>query len=145
MKPIRVFFKKLNELAQTPVRGSSDSAGFDLVCTSRNETDFYTEYGTGLAFDIPAGYVGLIFPRSSITNKSQMLKNSVGVIDSDYRGEVKFRFQEITDFTTPNSKYSIGDKIGQIIFMKLPEVEMIESEWLSETVRGEGGFGSTGK
>ena len=89
--------KKLKNEAVVPSYAKEGDAGLDLVAVDKNiETDGeseYVEYGTGLAFEIPAGYVGLLFPRSSISNKDLILSNSVGVIDSGYRGEVKFRFK----------------------------------------------------
>ena len=91
MPKLKLKFKKLNQNAVSPTYAHETDACFDLVATSKTTTSKFIEYGTGLAFEIPKGYVGLIFPRSSITNKDLMLKNSVGVIDADYRGEVKFR------------------------------------------------------
>lgn len=99
-------------------------------------------YGTGLAFEIPLGHVGLIFPRSSIYKTGMTLSNCVGVIDSDYRGEVKFVF------TARNSNepiYDIGDRVGQLVIMELPNITIIEETELNDTERGTGGFGSTGR
>jgi dUTP pyrophosphatase len=138
---MEIKFKRLSTAAQAPVRGSSDAACFDMFSNGLIETDFYLEYGTGIALEIPSGYVGMMFARSSVTNMSLMLKNSVGIIDSDYRGEIKFRFYKLPGL---GEIYKRGDKIGQIMFVKLPEVELIESDSLSDTQRGEGGFGSTG-
>lgn len=148
--------KKLNENAVIPKKAHDADAGFDMVATSREETELFIEYGTGIAISIPKGYVGLIFPRSSITKKRLMLKNSTGVIDSGYTGEIKFRFQKIMayefinnnnftyDYTLDKHIYNIGDKIGQIIFQKLPEIKLVEVDNFTETTeRGEGGFGST--
>jgi dUTP pyrophosphatase len=98
------------------------------------------EYGTGLAVEIPEGHVGLLFPRSSISNSGLILTNSVGVIDSGYRGEIKFRFKHIPD----TAYYKPGDRIGQLIVMPYPEIDFQEVEELSSTERGEGGFGSSG-
>jgi dUTP pyrophosphatase len=117
-------------------------AGIDLTATSI----WYDEnrnvcYGTNRSFEIPEGYVGLIFPRSSNAKKDLLLSNSVGVIDSGYRGEVMFKFKHIMP---QMYNYKIGDKIGQIIIMPYPQIEFEEVDELSETDRGVGGFGSTG-
>jgi len=137
--------KKLNMLSELPVRAHPSDAGFDLVATSIEHpfgsAGIYVEVCTGIAMEIPEGYVGLIFPRSSVSNTKHFLRNSVGVIDSGYRGEVKLRFS-IDD---SNTSYQIGDKVGQILFIKLPEVELVESPELSASARKEGGFGSSGK
>lgn len=93
-----------------------------------------------LAFEIPKGKVGLIFPRSSCYKQRQLLSNCVGVIDSDYRGEVSAVMIGTTDMS-----YQAGDRVAQIMFIDAPQVELIEVEELSETKRGSGGYGSTGK
>jgi dUTP pyrophosphatase len=98
-------------------------------------------YDTGLSIEIPEGYVGLLFPRSSVSKTTLNLANSVGVIDSGYRGPLmlKFRYLEEGDV------YEVGDRVAQLVIMKLPFVEIIEVSELSSSERGEGGFGSTGK
>ena len=83
----------------------------------------------------------MIFPRSSISNTGLILSNSVGVVDSGYRGEIKFRFKWIKDTTD----YNVGDRVGQLIILPYPSIETEEAEELSSTERGEGGFGSSGK
>lgn len=134
-----VRFKKLIETAQIPSKAHPMDAGFDLVSTSRNtKLGKFTEYGTGIAVEIPEGYVGLLFPRSSISKYGLYLANSVGVIDSNYRGEIKLRFYGKTGM------YLVGDKVGQLIIMPYPTVEFEECENLAKTDRGDGGFGSTG-
>ena len=139
-----VKFKKLDPKAVTPAYSKAGDAAMDLTAISLSKVDKdeygYLEYGTGLAFEIPEGYVGLLFPRSSISNSGLILTNSVGVIDSGYRGEVKFRFKHIPD----TAFYKPGDRVGQIIIMPYPQIELQEAEQLSETDRAEGGFGSTG-
>jgi dUTP pyrophosphatase len=92
--------------------------------------------------EIPEGYVGLIFPRSSIVKTPLMLKNCVGVIDSGYRGEVKFFFEP---GNRPSKNYEVGDRVGQLIIVPFPTIEPEEAEELSSTERGAGGFGSSGK
>ena len=147
---MKVKIKKLNESAVIPKYSKAGDAGMDLVATSI-EIDKYGNivYGTGLAFEIPKGYVGLLFPRSSISKYDMNLTNSTGVLDSGYRGEVFFKFKHpnrfTDDFDGKYSTYNIGDRIGQIIILPYPQIEFEEVEELSETDRGIGGFGSTGK
>ncbi len=134
-------FKKIFFDAEIPSYTKKGDAGMDLRARSLMRTGQYYEYGTGLGLEIPEGYVALLFPRSSISNTDHYLRNSVGVIDSGYRGEIKVRM------SVPNlgaKEYDIGDKIAQLVIIKLPWVEIEEVEELSETDRGEGGFGSTG-
>jgi dUTP pyrophosphatase len=142
---MKVKFKKLIPQAKVPERANPTDAGFDLSATSitypSGSSGVFIEACTGISLEIPKGYVGLVFPRSSISNTKHFLRNSVGVIDSGYRGEIKLRFS--VDDT--NTCYQMGDKIGQIVFIKLPQIEMIESQDLSDSDRGTGGFGSTGK
>lgn len=141
-KKVTVKFKKLAENAVIPTKGTPDSAGFDLTATSRTFTGGKWVYGTGIAMEIPKGYVGLAFPRSSVSNKNMSLANSVGVIDSDYRGEITAKFRPDADYPVV---YNVGERIAQIIIIPYPEVEFEEVEELSDTDRGTGGYGSTGK
>ena len=138
-----VKIKKLDSKAVTPAYAKAGDAAVDLTAISLSKVDKdefgYLEYGTGLAIEIPEGHVGLLFPRSSISNSGLILTNSVGVIDSGYRGEIKFRFKHIPD----TAYYQPGDRIGQLIIMPYPQIEFQEVEELSSTERGEGGFGST--
>ena len=106
-------------------------------------TEDYIEYDTGLQFQLPAGYVMLIFPRSSNSKKDLLLCNSVGVLDAGYTGNLKFRFKLTTEVYTEKI-YNPGDKIGQIVILPYPEINFIETEEFDETDRGSGGFGSTG-
>ena len=136
---MKIKIKKLHTDAIIPKYAHEGDAGMDVFAISRKEAGKFIEYGTGLAFELPLGYVMLVFARSSVTNKDLMLKNSVGVLDSGYRGELVMRFNKIGD-----EEYKVGDKIGQIIVLPLPTVEFEETEELSESSRGTGGFGSTG-
>jgi dUTP pyrophosphatase len=100
--------------------------------------------------EIPPGYVGLLFPRSSITKKNFVLGNSVGVIDSDYRGEITFVFKLIPEDSAANlfkfsKAYKQGERIGQLLLVECPKLEVIEVEELDDTERGSGGFGSSGQ
>lgn len=133
--------KKLNEQSVLPSYAKKGDAGMDLTCISLARTGQYYEYGTGLAMEIPEGHVGLVFPRSSISKTDHFLRNSVGVIDSGYRGEIKLRMSVPA---LGETEYQIGDKIGQLVIIELPWVQIKQVEQLNETDRGEGGFGSTG-
>jgi len=165
---MKVKIKKLVNSAVIPTYSKAGDAGMDLVATSK----YYDEngnivYGTGLSFEIPEGYVGLLFPRSSNTKKDLLLSNSVGVLDSGYRGELMFKYKKsirvpyfstlkllLSDLGLTNSlivkncigkEYKIGERIGQIIILPYPQIEFEEVEELSDSERNTGGFGSTGK
>lgn len=144
LKPMKINFIKLHEDAVTPKRAHDTDAGFDLVAT---ECDFGSngmfQCRTGIAVEIPPGYFGAIFPRSSIRNTALILSNCVGVIDSGYRGEITFSFRWTSG--SYGAVYKAGDRIGQLVILPLPEVEFEEVSVLSDSQRGTGGFGSTGK
>ena len=140
---MKIKIKKLNELAVIPKYAKQGDAGMDLTCVDWGITERYTEYDTGLSMEIPEGYVGLLFPRSSISKTNLILANCVGVVDSGYRGPIKLRFKEISG--PPGGRYKTGDRVGQIIIMPVPAFEFEEAEELTNTSRGDGGFGSTGK
>jgi dUTP pyrophosphatase len=157
---MQVKVKKLNERAVLPKKAHPTDAGFDLVATSKTiDKNGNIVYGTGLAFEIPEGYVGYIFPRSSISKQDIALSNCVGVIDCHYRGEVMFKFKPTMYCLSNNSAedklfpivpivikgYKVGDRIGQLIIMPIPEIELEEADELSETDRGTGGYGSSGR
>lgn len=163
-----VRFKKLHKDAVTPSYAMMGDAGLDFTAITKEHRPPFIEYRTGIAVEIPEGHVGLIFPRSSITKAAPgvSLKNSVGVIDSGYRGEIVFRFempsddclwdgdqyvsgQAIDHWPIDNSNLlltpNVGDKIGQMIILPYPKIDLVEVQELSESDRGDGGFGSTGK
>lgn len=155
--PMQVKIKKLNENAVVPKYAKPGDAGLDLTATSYEWANGRHVYGTGLAVEIPEGYVGLLFPRSSICKYDLRLTNSVGVIDSGYRGEIKFQFEsngfnfEINDegvvLDNPlieTKIYKIGDRIGQLLILPYPKVELVEVDELSDSERATGGFGSSG-
>lgn len=142
MDNLKIKFKKMNPNAVIPKRGTIGAAGFDLTAIGLEVTETTLKFDTGIAVEIPPGYVGLAFPRSSVCKTGLQLANSVGVIDSDYRGSISFVFYKGPTWIEP---YSYGDRIGQLVIMPIPEVEFVEAEELSETERGEGGYGSTGK
>jgi dUTP pyrophosphatase len=140
---MKVKIKKLHPNAVKPKYAKENDAGMDLVATEIiNETDTQISYGTGLAMEIPDGMVGLIFPRSSIRNTGLELSNSVGVIDAGYRGEIQATFNK----NGVNGEfYKVGDRIMQIVIVPHPVVQFVEVDELTESSRGKGGFGSTGK
>lgn len=141
---MKVNVKKLDSNAVLPAYAKHGDAGMDLTATSKSYDEHgNVVYGTSLAFEIPHGYVGLLFPRSSNTKKDLILGNSVGVIDSGYRGEVVFKFKPIDSVNDVYDIYQVGDRIGQIIIMPYPQIEFNLVDELSTTDRGIGGFGST--
>lgn len=153
---MKVKIKKLVENAVIPQYAKPGDCGMDITAISKVVDEYGNiSYGTGLAFEIPENYVGLLFPRSSITKFDLTLSNSIGVIDSGYRGEVIFKFrpasyfwkQEVKNISSESfnrGTYNIGDRIGQIIILPYPQIEFEEVNELSTTERGTGGFGSSG-
>lgn len=157
---MKVKIKKLSEKAVIPSYAKNGDAGMDLTAISKKiDNHGNVVYGTGIAMEIPKGYVGLVFPRSSNSKTDLRLTNSVGVIDSGYRGEIMFKFRN-DNFASMNpmlkndlingqlgfsNEYQIDDRIGQLIIMPYPTIEFEEADELSETERGSGGYGSTGE
>ena len=141
---MQVKIKKLSPEAVIPTYAKDGDAGMDLVATRIiSNTTFDVSYGTDLAMEIPNGFVGLVFPRSSIRKYELVLSNSVGVIDSGYRGEIQATFKKENGLDS--LAYKVGDRIAQIMIIPYPPIEFDEVADLSDTERGEGGFGSTGK
>ena len=152
---MKVNVKKLDSNAVIPTYAKHGDAGMDLTAVSKEYDEHGNVcYGTQLAFEIPNGFVGLLFPRSSNTKKDLILGNSVGVIDSGYRGEVVLKFKAIDTQYLQDGKltflkrdfmkeYNIGDRVGQIVIMPVPQIEFNVVDELSTTDRGVGGFGST--
>lgn len=140
---MKVKIKKLNESAVIPKYAKEGDAGLDLTATAFkvNEKGQYI-YTSDLALEIPDGYVGLLFPRSSICKKDLEMTNSVGVIDSNYRGPIKSVFNPTCE---DPEIYELGERFAQLIIIPYPKIEFEEVEELSETERGTGGYGSTGK
>jgi dUTP pyrophosphatase len=134
----------LAEGAKAPERAHESDAGFDLYALKKSFADKhgYMEFDTGVSVEIPEGHVGYVFPRSSISNYNLALTNSVGVVDSGYRGSIKFRFKRST---IGNSYYDVGDKIGQLIIMPIPQVSYKVVDSLEDSDRSDKGFGSTDK
>lgn len=168
---MKVKIKRLHPLAEIPTYGTDYSAGMDLTAVSVEIDERGNKvYHTGLAFEIPRGYAGFIFPRSSNAKKNLWLTNSVGIVDADYRGEVTLKYKTClrmpNTFKTflkmwfgistdndnigimnfwDNEDYKVGDRVGQLVIMPFPNIEFEEVSELSETQRGAGGYGSTGR
>ena len=155
---ITIHVKKLDPEAIIPTQAHDTDAGYDMyalndgvyVYDKEDGIYLYTEYRTGIAIEPAIGYHIEIPPRSSLTNKNLLLKNSLGIIDNIYRGEIRFRFYEpeISGLRSEQySKYTYkkGDKIGQILIRKTIYADFVEVDELSSTERGEGGFGSSDK
>lgn len=139
---MKLKFKKLYENTVLPKHAKRGDAGMDITAISVEEKRNQVIYGTGLSVEIPNGYVGLLFSRSSIYKKDLYLSNATGVLDSGYRGEIKFIFNKKHD--TFNDIYNIGDRIGQLVVVPYESCETEFVDELSETERGSGGYGSTG-
>lgn len=139
--------KKLHPDAVLPSRANESDAGLDCVAIADpTEGDGYLEYCTGLAIELPIGYHCELFPRSSISKMDLVLANSIGLVDNGYRGEIRFRFKVVGARSVVGSVfYKKGDKIGQIVVRKTENLAVEEVETLSDTQRGAGGFGSSGK
>ena len=147
---MKVKIKRLCENAIIPTKAHDTDAGFDLYAASVkvDKNCGCITYGTGVAMEIPKGYVGLAFPRSSIVKQQLFLTNSVGVIDSGYRGEITAKFKSAIPFCRNEEqaqRYDVGDRVAQLIIMPYPEVEFCEVDELADSDRGEGGYGSSGR
>lgn len=148
---------------EIPEYQNEGDAGMDLKAVEKiKDTGTRLWFKTGLKISIPEEYVGLIYPRSSITEKQLELGNSVGVIDSGYRGEIEVRFNKIPGFTNtdvygPGSYfgqrgidgahedfYEVGDRVAQLVIMPYPHIQFNKVDDLEDTERGSDGFGSTG-
>ena len=132
--------------AQMPEQARKGDAAVDLTAVDRavNFRQNFIEYDTGICLEIPEGYGGFLFPRSSVSKYDLQLCNSVGVIDSGYRGRIKVRFRLTKDLDSAKV-YSAGDRVAQLIVLPLPSIQFIEAVSLSETERADNGFGSTGR
>lgn len=143
--------KKLNEDAVIPTYAHDTDAGLDFTAISyeyKEDIDCHV-FGTGIALEIPEGYVGLCFPRSSNRKTDLYLTNSVGVIDAGYRGEIMASFKN-RDFTPDviaqlKKGYKVGDRIFQMIIIPYPKIKFVEVDELSNSDRGENGHGSSGR
>jgi len=139
---MKVRFKKCHPDAKIPFKAHTYDAGFDLSAVSKSyDQDNNVVYDCGIAIEVPIGFVGLLFPRSSNAKKQLILSNSVGVIDSLFLGSITFKFKRLSLF---NSEYEIGDRIGQIVIVEIPLIELEEVNELEDSERGSKGYGSSG-
>jgi len=144
-KSLRINFKKLNEHAKLPTKGSLDAACFDVyAATVKIERPDKMIIGLGFSTEIPKGYKGIVVPRSSISKTNWILANSIGIIDADYRGEWMVVFKCLGEMIYHPLPFGVGDRCAQIYFEQILDAEFIQTDELSNTERGEGGFGSTG-
>jgi len=136
--------KKLHPYATIPAYATEGSAGFDFCALQSMTVDPGTSaiIPTGLAFEVPFGYYLSIISRSGLATTGVTVFNSPGIIDSDYRGEVGILLKNHTELPL---RITSGSRCAQGILCKIPEVEIVEVEELSDTLRGSGGFGSTGR
>lgn len=169
---LQVKIKKLRPDAVIPSYAHKTDCGLDLTAVSKTFDEYgNVVYGFGLAFEIPEGYAGFIFPRSSNHKSGLLLTNSVGVIDAGFRGEITAKFATRKWITQPEKlieriryfikgdysgrlnsfaifnerNYEYGDRVAQMVILPYPKVEFVEVDELSDTERGTGGYGSTGK
>lgn len=137
-------YKLLHPLAKPPYFASDGAACFDLTCTTRGPVEGRTRvYGTGIALDIPEGYHVEMWVRSSLAFKRHMvLGNGTGIVDSDFSGEIKALLYH---YGEGNADWPMfGDRIAQCRLVRDVKTELVETDVLKETKRGDGGFGSTG-
>lgn len=171
---LKVRIKKLHNDAVVPSYAHNTDCGMDLTAVSKTFDEYgNVVYGFGLAFEIPEGYAGFIFPRSSNHKSGLLLTNCVGIVDAGYRGEVTAKFATRSVCAMPrrfwhrlkfifnnesrgyetttwhhfdeDENYDIGDRVAQMVILPYPKVIFEEVDELSETDRGDGGYGSTGK
>ena len=143
---MRINIKKLNENAKMPTYGSEYSAGADLYAATDRDTVILPNetrlIGTGLSIEVPEGYGAFIYARSGLASKRGLAPaNKVGVVDADYRGEVMVALH---NHSTEAQTVSAGERIAQMVIAPFLKAEFYEVDALSDTVRGAGGFGSTG-
>ena len=137
---MRVKLKKLNPKAVVPKYAKFGDAAVDLVAIHKWEDEKGNLcYGTGLAMEIPLDHAAFIFPRSSISKMDVRLSNCVGIIDSGYRGEIIVKFDK-----KGNNHYHIGDRVAQLMILRVPDIWFVEVDDLQDSQRGSGGFGSSG-
>ncbi len=157
----RLASPQTHNLVPAPIKATTHAAAFDCFAASR---EFYRarkgelhdiephdarqfdliKYSTGTVFEIPENHVGLAFARSSICKMPLILANGTGVIDSDFRGELCFIFRILDAEDISETSYQLGQRIGQLLIVTAPALELIETTKLSPTSRGSGAFGSTG-
>lgn len=147
---LKIKLKKLHEDAKMPFKATENSGCFDLFCLksehyiNENATE-YVVYHTGIALELSKGYDAIIIPRSSVRKTGMMMANSIGYIDNDYRGEIQVTFKVEPLMKNYANPYLKGDRVCQIRLIEQLDCQFEEVDELSDTERGEDGFGSTGK
>ena len=148
---MEIKIKKLHPDAVVPKKAHESDAAYDLTAVSRSFDDHgNVVYGFGLALEIPEGYAGFIYPRSSICKYDLALTNCVGIVDCSYRGEIYAKFKPALRFDKDDGIaegccfYNLGDRVAQLIIRKVESVDVTVADTLSGTDRGTGGYGSTG-
>jgi len=143
---LSIRFRRTHPHGQMPTKAHASDAGFDLyVASTHIEHDlqnFVIDFG--IALEIPVGHVGLLFPRSSIANKTLYMRNSVGVIDSGYRGSITAKFGKYNTQGFVYDEFRVGDRAAQLIIIPLPEVQFTEVDALADSDRSGNGYGSSG-
>lgn len=144
---MQIKVKRLSEKAVLPVKSTTGSAGFDLTCTDItteiNEAgELILVFHTGLAIEIPSGYFGMLCMRSSVSKKTLSMCNAVGIIDSDFRGEITGKFRSTVSVVP--SVYKPQERFAQLLILPVPDTTFTEAFELSDSERGTGGYGSTG-
>ncbi len=139
-------YKKLNDSAKDPKYAKLGDAGLDLTATKIVKNNLFSVwYNTDIAVEIPKDHFGMLVPRSSISNDGALtLANDVGIIDAGYRGGIQVRFNRTLKGFFTRKKYNVGDRIIQLIIIPFKSVELEKMIYLTETSRGEGGYGSSG-
>lgn len=155
--PMQIKIKRLHPDAVIPSYAHDGDAGLDITAVSRHiDNDGNIVYRTGISIEIPMGYYGQIQPRSSVTKKDLTLLNTPAIIDSNFRGEIliKFRpalqfqsyaYEDELDVISGNRIYEVGDRIAQLIILSYPKISFTEVDELSDSERGTGGYGSSGR
>lgn len=141
MNQLQLLVKKLHPDAVLPAAQKPGDAGLDLTAVSVSSTGDTNTYDFGIAVELPPGHFGLIVPRSSNYKKDQLLSNSCGIVDENYRGPLKAMFKNVNSGYV---RHEVGERIAQLIVLPYPVVQVKEVEELSETVRGSKAFGSSG-
>lgn len=144
--PLKIKLRKTHVNAKLPTKGSLGAACYDAYVSSITfDNNENVVLGLGFATEIPAGYKGIIVPRSGFTKVAWVMNNNIGVVDSDYRGEWMMKIKPINGRIEENPlPFAVGERCCQIYFEKVLETEFVQVDELSETDRGAGGFGSTG-
>lgn len=141
---MKIKYKLVHDNAIKPSYANPGDAGMDLTAVEVEKSGnwffpLYT-YRTGIALELPRTHFVMLTPRSSLSKKLMWMANHVGIIDSDYRGELIFKFRSILGI----NPYKVGERIGQMILLRKSKMELTKVGSISITKRGEGGFGSTG-